>query len=898
MAINKSVNWLGQNMSGGQISSKYSGNISQTFYQTGSTFLHNALVTPNGCIKRRPGTRFVCPALGGKETKLFAANSIMVAISPEFMFFIYGNKPITMQRKDKPVITKDANNKYSVTNAYPSDVFFAEKGKEYGKQVYLSFADSANDNPVSIDDFFINRDDQQYDTFLRTPIDANNKMNITPDNPDYKLTGSGLLREYDWYRRNSEPTKNIFENPDNAKYVSTNQNLYTFPKSADLSSIDLSTAEPILKIRTSPNYVSGTANTEYRQHLDYIVKNGLNLYIPQFHNLAATASDAIELMNIELPTLKYPEVFKSEVKHDYRSLYLAQDIAHETYNPNFDSNGVIIGNYRDFVSSLGITVISGVDDIFNFKFLGSTIFQGRLTVAYANVSHYDSSVYIYFSRQNRHNDFTMTTGNTVQPVDPFFLQLDFGEFADMNILHEFANTLVIGTKNSIHALYSGSGVVNAVTLGQIAKISDIGTSNAKPALHNSNLYLIANNRKTILEVVKEPMSILLRCERVDTLSDANLVNGYITKLVSWVWDHQYLGALTSDGVFIKANLDTEVANFNTWSANKDTILDVEIMVVPDTEDILYFVINRDGETVIECMYNNQEINKYYHNYSTFRRRSIENETTNKMVDLIAPMYVRNGFYADMSITVKVDNKMGSVSIAGTNAVFTNILKEDIKDGDILLLRDASLIADGHDEVQQFLIVSYDNVSHIATIQNPHAIILHDNYDFKIKRQVFSNKDYPMLGLFEKREDIAVYADGISFQTSLYDDINETANTQFIHDNGDLVMNGFYEEVTIGLVYRFMYVSMPITDPKSATPHRPHTMNPVKVLVNFSYYLDFGTEPGLLNPLGVKTQQPVFGLQWIDLVVNNCSGSSPVSLILKCDMPAPLEIIAINLSYAG
>ena len=114
----------------------------------------------------------------------------------------------------------------------------------------------------------------------------------------------------------------------------------------------------------------------------------------------------------------------------------------------------------------------------------------------------------------------------------------------------------------------------------------------------------------------------------------------------------------------------------------------------------------------------------------------------------------------------------------------------------------------------------------------------------------------------------------------------------------MVLNEFAKEVTIGFIYRFLYVTTPIAAPQSLLPSRPHTANPVRILTNFSYYLDFGIEIDKLAPINLQSQCWVYGLQWYDLITPQGSGDAPTSLIFKSDMPAPIEIIAVNLSYSG
>ena len=752
------VNLLKASLSGGQIGGKYLGNVQQDFYQTGAQYINNAVLTPNGSVKKRPGTRFVSYALGGKETKLYAVNSILAAVSEDFTCFYHGNKPIVVKRVAPVNIIKNTDGTIVTSNVFPSDVFYVEQSKYEGQQFLLTAQKTDNPDTAYYPDFFLKDTDEKYDTYLRTPLDKSDGLSVIPD------VSYGTDPYQRWTIEQTNRNINIYERPDAAALVDPVPYIKTYPQNIDVTKYDYDNVHPIFKIRTHTFTVKdGTRFTNTNQYLHLAKTAGLNLYIPQFidntnETGGGTQDVSIGILAINVPNIQYPEFFKSERNKDYRSIYLNQDIAPLVIDNNATFQNTVPNAINTSVFRVGTLAVAGVISKDYFGVVGSAIFQGRLVVAFKN----GSEVQISFSRENKHTDFTFTSGSAISPTDPFYIKLDMALFATLNVIHEFAGALVIGTAHGVYALYNASGIVNAKTLGQIAKISDIGTSGAIPALHNSNLYMVANNRQTMLQVVKEPMSVLLRCNRIDTVSDALNVNGYITKLVTWIWDHQYLGALTSDGMFLKANLDAQTASFNTWNANKDVILDVTVMTIPDQKDMIYFVINRDAETFIECMFDNQEIAKNYHQYSTFRETEIENERTNQIIDTVLPMYVKNSFYADSAITMKLRNNIESIAVNGSTVTLNNPTSVDIQHGDKLRYT-------FNGEVYTNAVMSLNKPSDPSgayTLKidglydsNNQPINTGDIFEFDIERQIWMEEDYPTLRIYNDRDDVAIYTDG-------------------------------------------------------------------------------------------------------------------------------------------
>ena len=870
-----------QNKSKGQIASKYLGNIQTEIYQFGCQYISNAIIFPAGSTRKRPGTRFICPAFDGKDTRLFIAGNFVVMMGRNNYNFIYGSKVVLSDRttKPNPTITKSGTT-VTGNNVYPSDILQIEADKEKSSAIFASFSTTQYPTDNDYPDFYHNRYSQKYDIELRDLLDKNTNFNKKPEEDPVD---------------NANRQVSFIDNPDNAILASTPY--YTaFPRSVDLANLDdLSVDGAVFKMSVLAN-ASGLPDDKFTEYPIFAKTFGNDLYIPTITTLSpSNPSDpnyqVVQGASIRVPNTESPKLLKSDVINDFRIEYLDPDFENFKFKANVpitktDDTTTVI-RVDSFVADSGSTILKTAKYTKIDKILGVAIFQGRLVYAVLGTvqGQTKQSIRLYFSASNDFTNFVIPTG-TPTAIDPFYLELDVNKFQDLNMLHEFANTLIIGTNEATYSLFSSSGIVLASNPIEVIKIADVGTAPIEPVLNNNNLYVVANNKQSLLRLTKEPLSVMIRVSRILTFSDVHNTNGYIKKLITWMWDYQYLGAVTTDGMFIKLNIDDDNVGFNIWNADKSLILDAVKLTVQGIQDVLYFVVHREGQTTIEMMLNNQEIPKYYHHYSVFRERKEEDEIVNQMTTKVVPHFVKNGFYADCAMTIAPKYTYTKVAVNADTATFS---------GGTGVLYDGDLLVSGG---KQFRIFSFDKTTNTASIDNIDGVNFSDVSDFEIKRNTFKSSEYPMLKYYKDYSNVAIYGDGKSFYTSLYDGFNQDRAAFGFNSNDDLILNGYFSEITIGFVYRFLYVTTPISAPQSLEPSKPHTVNNLRVYMNYSFHIDFGMEPDKLDPIRLDKQNPIFGCQWFDLVNFNASGDAPNSLILKNDYPCPTEIVAINLSYSG
>lgn len=871
-----------QNKAKGQIASKYLGNIATDVYQNGCQFITNAMIYPNGSTRKRPGTRFVCPAFDGKDTRLFIAGNFVVMMGRNNYNFIYGSKVVLSDRttKPNPTITKTGTT-ITGNNVYPSDILQIEADKEKSSAIFASFSTTQYSIDNASPNFYHDRYNQKYDIELRDLTDKNTNFNIKPTSDPIDNTNTQVP---------------FVDNPDSAILTSTPYST-VFPRDVDLSKLDALTVDgAVFKMRVLVND-SGVNDKDFQEYPIFAKTFGNNLYIPAITTLTASnpsdpSYQVVQGASIRVPNTTSPNMLKSDIIHDFRIEYLDPNFENFKFKANpttitsFDQTTTPV-RIDTYIADEGSTILqttkyTKIDDI-----LGVAVFQGRLVYAILGTvqGQTKQSIRLYFSASNDFTNFVIPGSNTTA-IDPFYLEIDRNKFGSLNMLHEFANTLILGTDEATYSLFSSAGEVLPTRPVEIIKVADVGTASVEPVLHNNNLYVVANNRQSLLRLTKEPLSVLIRATRILTLSDVHNTNGYIKKLITWMWDYEYVGCVTTDGMFIKLNIDDENDNFNIWNADKSVILDAVKLTIKNDEDILYFVVHREGQTTIEMMLNNQEIPKYYHHYSVFRQRKEEDENVNQMMTKVVPHFVKNGFFADNAITIKPKYTYTTVSVSGDLATFAG--------GDGTLYDGDLLIAGG----KQFRIYGFDKAGHTANIDNMEGVNFSDSTNFEIRRNTFKSSEYPMLKYYKDYQNLAIYGDGKSFYTSLYDGFNQDRAAFGFNDNDDLILNGYFMEITIGFVYRFLYVTTPISAPQSLEPSKPHTVSNLRVYMNYSFHIDFGMEPDKLDPIRLDKQNPIFGCQWFDLVNFNGSGDAPNSLILKNDYPCPTEIVSITLSYSG
>lgn len=871
-----------QNKAKGQVASKYLGNIATDVYQSGCQFITNAMIYPNGSTRKRPGTRYVCPAFDGVNTRLFIAGNFVMMMGINNYTFIYGSKVVLSDRKaiPNPTITKTGTT-ITGNNVFPSDVL------QVNDSIFAAFSTSAFPSDKAYPDFYHNRYSQKYDIELRDLLDKNTNLNKKPksdpaNNADYQVS--------------------FVDYPDG--FLNANPNILTstpystaFPSGVDLAKLDnLSVDGAVYKLGTLLNEPFNNIEG-FKKYPLFSKTFGNSLYIPSIETLPGPAPtdppyQVVQGSSIRVPNAEAPKFFKADIINDFRIEYLDPDFENFKFKGNDPTTPteqitapVRVDNdiaYEGSGAILKTTQYKKID-----KILGVAVFQGRLVYAILGTIQGETkqSIRLYFSASNDFTNFVIPTSNATA-IDPFYLELDPNKFGNLNMIHEFANTLIIGTDEATYSLFSSGGEVLASRPVEIVKVADVGTAPVEPVLHNNNLYVVANNRQSLLRLTKEPLSVLIRATRILTLSDVHNTNGYIKKLITWMWDYQYVGCITTDGMFIKLNIDDENDNFNIWNADKSVILDAVKLTIKEDEDILYFVVHREGQTTIEMMFNNQEIPKYYHHYSVFRQRREEDENINQMMTKVVPHFVKSGFYADNAMTIKPKYTYTKVSVSADLATFAG--------GDGTLYDGDLMVVDG----KQFSVLGFDKAGHTANIENLEGVNFSDATNFEIRRNIFKSSEYPMLKYYKDYQNLAIYGDGKSFYTSLYDGFNQDRASFGFNDNDDLILNGYFMEITIGFVYRFLYVTTPISSPQSLEPSKPHTVSNLRVYMNYSFHIDFGMEPDKLDPIRLDKQNPIFGCQWFDLVNFNGSGDAPNSLILKNDYPCPTEIVSITLSYSG
>lgn len=817
------------NNSKAQISVEFEGNTTSPIYQQGAEYIQNALVVPNGSVRKRPGTRFVGLSLHGDKTRLKAFNGLMLASGYGFVTIYNGLNIATLDRSNLATDKQPQGTPPTpptLENGVLKNVFASDVLVEYidGTPVY-AFPSKGGSIPTEERMYFVDRQDLVYDTYLHKSVE------ILPDTA-------------------VKPSSTIFISVPDATPPTDVTNVKYFPSQQPFSD----KARVVIKVAISSD------------NLDEYFAGGGVLYGVTIDGVADKQSaESFAIGNIELNN-----IFKSEIKKDFRILQLKE----LTNNNLFENNSAgdaqyIITRTKDIGSTN--TEQSFLDNINIDKLFLATFFQNRLVVAGSSV---DDGAKVFFSELGNPTNFIIKTTNTID-TDPFSLTLSLITYPEITVLHEFGNNLVIGTPNAIYSIQNGGGgiAVNTKQPVAIIKISDIGVGKAKPFLYQDKLYLAQNGRQGIVELVKDPYSNDIQVKRILTFSDSILVNGYIKKIFVWTWDYQYIGALMSDGMVIKANLDDVNVNFNNWIFDKDTVLDVEPLVISGQEDVLYFAIQRAGVTLIEAMMNHQHVQKLEHSYSCVRKRPTEEESVNRYVSEVLPRYCRNGTYNDCAITLKAGlPQTGSISIASETAVLAGA--DDVLDvGDVLEVQGHVVHVISKINSSRYYVSNGGNIS-LSNIPLK---------DVRQKKKIWKN---PMLKFMKGRGDLSINADGISFSIWSED---------HIRDDGVMVLQEAVEWVTVGVMYRFALVSLPIVASYAAEGlMRRKLLGPVNVLFHFSYMIEVGV---VMDKLDLRRFDPEEAIVWEQVNVYN-GDEERNRLILKLDHPCPVEIVSFACEYGA
>ncbi len=809
------------NNSKGQLSAEFFGNIPEPIYQQSCAFLQNAVVVPSGAVRKRQGTRYVCPALQGADSRLVAYNGRVMVFGKGFFYMLNGMDVITATRSTQPYFTTTI-----IYNAFDSDVLVS---KTASGLAFHGMINSIFTPKTSTSNYFVDRENQTYDTYIHYNTIAQEGLDTAPTQTDL--------------------TK-IQTTPD-----LTGAKNYAYHHSIPLGTKPNPQLEAVLKIPYDVNMIDFSKA---------VVTSGGFLVPIEGKN---------EILLIKFDDVLEPQYFDSDIIKEYRILKV-KDSSTTSTNSKFNVT-------KHTYDSTGDVFGGGFDKVY-----ASTIFQNRYVIAYKLGNH----TFISFSSTEDPLKFTHTSG-TPNPPEAFRLRIDKVDTDHITMIHEFGNALIIGTSHAIFALQNGGGgiAINGSVPISLVKISDFGAANLQPVLHSNKLYLVGNDLQSMLQLEKNPFSRDIESKRILTYGDSIRTNGYIKKIVFWQWDYQFIGALMSDGNFLKANLDNDTVNFNQWCFDRYTAIDVTTQRVREQEDVLYFIVERDGYFFVEILFNHQHIQKIQHSYSAFRKRSSETEKENHYIDMVLPHYIKKSTHADCSVTIdtkastafNITVKGNALTISGGNYDFQ---KEDI----IKYKKTYIHVLDK--KIQNNYII--DNSSNLDLLNVPY-----NDTDFVIKRKHWNLTEYPQLGLYRNSNSTSIALDGRSFLISQYDDFNNQSGTFHFDTTGDLIINDFAEELTIGFVYRFLLVTTPINSTYATEMNKPRVIQPIQLLLRATYVIDVGVEMDKLDTKRIDHHAPVYGIQWFDSSICNYNGDAATGLIVKSDYASPVEILSIKVEYA-
>lgn len=832
------------NNSKGQLSAEFYGNVDTPTYQQGCSYLQNAVIVPAGSVRKRPGTRLLYPALQGDQARLSSYKGRMLVSGNGFIYFLHGVDIETADRAHPPRYSASEQ----LVDIHPSDVVVAPYSGPYipkdarmNALLALHYTPhptsrAANTTPTTPNLYFVDRYDQKKDTYLHKNQPSPAPFGLAPTQTDLSQ---------------------IHNHPDSTT-LSSVKPAVTYPTGATVSQGEV---DVVLKV-------------PYDKHIININKS-----VKTHAGLMQPIEGTRTISQISITDAPPPEFFVADVIREYRIL--------KSKIPGINKQTAQTVTSQVLTSTSTDVFVGAFDKVF-----ASVQFQRRLVIAYQN----NNKNYIAFSYLNDAANFAKPKSAT-DPKSPeaFNIQFDPPAADTITIMYEFRNTLIIGTAHAIYAIQNGAGntSVDSTQPLSITKISDFGTAALTPALHTDKLYIVSNDLQSLVELNQEPWSHVIQSKRIVTYSDSLRTNGYITKLIFWKWDFQFLGILMSDGNMLKVNLDTQDVNFNQWSFDKDTIIDVEPFSSPGNEDVLYFVIDRSGEVTVEIMYNHQHIQKIEHSYACFRKRSEETEVMNQYVSTVLPHYVKHSTHSDGAITLSTRSP-SPFTINITGNLLTTVTGTD------------------YFWIQDLIIHNHNNYHILArtgtgvyTVTNSSDTDIKDvpHTELQVKRSLWYLSRYPYLANFINKDNVSICADGKSFHLSKYDDFNNTADAFYFAidstspENSHLHIEDFAEEITIGFTYRFLLVTTPINSGFSPNVSRTKIIQPTQVMLRATYVLDIGVELDKLDTIRIDSHTPVIGVHWFDTSILNYNCDPGARLIFKSDHPTPVEIISINLEYA-
>lgn len=818
------------NSSKGQINPAFLGNIPTPLYQQSALYVQNAILNPEGSTKKRPGTRYICPAFPGPGAKLFSHKGRVFVLGTGFLHIIEGLNIVTATRTTPPHYNNGVF--YEV---YPSDVLVSKSGNA------MSFHNGTPATPLTpiMHNYFKDRYNEKIDTYLHSNANRLTGFDNTPTQTDLSvintvpdLTQSGTFT------------------------TST-----TFPFNAPVHD---GTIEALLKV--PHNYPFDQLHL-----LHFTLTQNIGSFMPMSN------SHFIYTLNANNPTYT-PDNFTADVIHDYRIRKIRPISTNHGltfYGNNIDvTTPPVNNNYSQLLPN-------GFGEI-----VTTTMFQGRFAIF-----QYDANKQAQLVLSNVGMPTTFQAyNNNPRAADALLLNIDAFNDERPTIMAPFNNVLIIGTEQGIYTLNGVNGHIERNGGIDITKISDFGVANSEPILHTGKLYLVGNDRQSMIQLVKNPYGLTVDSQLVPTYSDSLRVNGYIKKLVAWQWEHQFIGAVMSDGCFLKANLDSDNINFNQWIFDKDTVLDVLAQTTTNQEDTLYFIIERNGIAQIEVMFANQMVQKHYHSYSVFQPRSLETEKHFQYTSKIRSHYVKNATHCDSAVTLDTKLPNGITFQIQGNTLTVTGNKNDLFPSD------------------QIKYKNYEALQIEAqTSSNPESYLVRGNTtnwpsnfgssDLVILRKIWPFSKYPILDLFKDKHNVSICGDGNNFLLSRYDDFNEVIEVINFLPNGNLVLNSYHQEITIGFTYRFTLITTPIVSPYSPNASKPKILNPVQFYLRNTHVINVGTQPDKLDTKRTDRYLNAQDCFWFDAALYNNPDDGHCPVIIQSDHATPVEIISINLEYA-
>lgn len=216
------------------------------------------------------------------------------------------------------------------------------------------------------------------------------------------------------------------------------------------------------------------------------------------------------------------------------------------------------------------------------------------------------NVQINVSRVGSYYDFTPAANDAQAPmrIDPGFIRAVDARWIKANSMG-----VIVGSAEGIHFLRNkaGIGIFDATLPNYIRTISDIGAHDSFPMVHSDSLFFASEEGKGL--AVAKPMPYYeetnVKVSRVSDYSDAMTTFGPVVKITRASSEVHFMYALTSEGTIVvirpSESESSTSAFISTWSVGHfdSKYLDVERMRYDSEKDALMFVVRRGMRTTMK-----------------------------------------------------------------------------------------------------------------------------------------------------------------------------------------------------------------------------------------------------------------------------------------------------------